>query len=88
MIQSDVETLATHADAVRWNSALPCGGKITLLEPQSGGKILAIFLLTERPHHICDAPGSKAAAVFQVRNGKIVLWHQVDVPALPSTQLA
>jgi limonene-1,2-epoxide hydrolase len=88
VIQSDVETLATHADAVHWNSALPCGGRITLLEPQSGGRILVIFVLTERPHHICDAPGSKAAAVFQVKNGKIVVWHEVEVPALPSTQLA
>jgi limonene-1,2-epoxide hydrolase len=22
--------------------------------------------------------------VFEVKNGKIVLWHQVDVPNLPS----
>jgi limonene-1,2-epoxide hydrolase len=80
VIQGDVLTLATHADAVRWNAALPCGGVITMLEPRSNGQILAIFDLTERPQHNCDAPGSKAAAVFEVKNGKIVLWHQVDVP--------
>ena len=65
VIQGDVETLATQADAVRWNAALPCGGVITLLEPRSNGQILAIFDLTERPHHNCDAPGTKAAAVGQ-----------------------
>jgi limonene-1,2-epoxide hydrolase len=84
VIQGDVLTLATHADAVRWNAALPCGGVITLLEPRSNGQILAIFDLTDRPQHSCDAPGTKAAAVFEVKNGKIVLWHQVDVPNLPS----
>jgi limonene-1,2-epoxide hydrolase len=86
VIQGDVLTLATHADAVRWNSALPCGGVITLLEPRSNGQILAIFDLTERPEHSCDAaPGTKAAAVFEVKNGKIVLWHQVEVPDLPAS---
>lgn len=88
VIQGDVQTLDTHADAVRWNSGLPCGGVITLLEPRSGGRVLAVFVLTDRPRHSCEAPGTKAAAVFQVRNGKIVVWHEVDVPALPSTQLA
>ena len=84
VIQGDVLTLATHSDAVRWNAALPCGGKITLLEPRSDGQILAVFTLTERPRHLCDGPGEQAAALFQVKNGKIVLWHQVDVPKVPS----
>ena len=85
VIQSGVLTLPAHADAVQWNSGLPCGGVITLLEPRSGGQILAIFTLTDRPKHRCDAPGTKAAALFQVRNGKIVVWHEVPVPPLPST---
>jgi hypothetical protein len=80
-----VLTLPAHADAVQWNSGLPCGGVITLLEPRSGGQILAIFTLTDRPKHHCDAPGTQAAALFQVRNGKIVVWHEVPVPPLPST---
>jgi hypothetical protein len=88
VIQSGVLTLKTHADAVKWNSELPCGGVITLLEPRSDGQILAIFRLTGRPGHECDGPGQNAAALFQVKNGKIVLWHEVPVPNLPSTQLA
>ena len=88
VIQSGVLTLKAHADAVRWNDALPCGGVITLLEPRPNGQILAIFRLTGRPKHACDGPGDNAAAIFQVKNGKIVLWHEVPVPNLPSTQLA
>ena len=37
----------------------------------------ATFVLGRRPKHRCDAPGAKAAAVFTVRNGKIVRWQQV-----------
>jgi len=88
VIQGGVLTLKTHADAVQWNSGLPCGGVITLLEPRSSGQILAVFRLTARPGHNCDGPGQNAAALFQVKNGKIVLWHEVPVPNLPSTQLA
>ena len=42
--------------------------------------MLVVFHLTDRPGHRCDAPGSDAAAVFRVEHGKIVLWHQTDVP--------
>lgn len=80
IVQDGALTLRTHADAVRWNASLPCGGRIITLELRSKTQVLVVFVLTERPHHACDAPGGKAAAVFQVRNGKIVLWHQTDVP--------
>ena len=85
VIQGGVQTLATHSDAVHWNAGLPCGGTITLLEPRGDGRVLAVFALTSRPRHRCEAPGTSAAAVFQVKRGKIVLWHEVDVPAVPST---
>ena len=81
IIQNGEATLATHADAVRWNAALPCGGRISHLEVRGKNQVLAIFELEERPHHTCDANGSQAAAVFQVENGRIVLWHQTPVPA-------
>src|SRR6267378_2927069 len=32
IIQNGEETLLTHADAVRWNAGLPCGGRISHLE--------------------------------------------------------
>ena len=79
VIQNGSETFATHADAVRWNAALPCGGRITHLEVHGKDEVVAEFELTERPQHSCDAPGSAAAALFQVKDGKIVLWHQAEV---------
>ena len=41
--------------------------------------MIAQFELTERPEHSCDAPGGAAAAVFQVKDGKIVAWHQTEL---------
>jgi limonene-1,2-epoxide hydrolase len=80
IVQNGELTLATHADAVRWNAELPCGGTIVAIEKRGGNDVLAVFRLRERPGHRCDAPGTKAAALFRVRDGKIELWHQTDVP--------
>ena len=80
IIQNGEAILATHADAVQWNAALPCGGRISHLEVRSTRQVLAIFELEERPHHHCDANGNQAAALFEVENGRIVLWHQTAVP--------
>ena len=80
VVQDSEVILQNHADAVRWNSLLPCGGKILTLSQQGASQILAVFRLEERPGHHCDGPGTMAAAIFQVRHGKIVLWHQTDVP--------
>jgi limonene-1,2-epoxide hydrolase len=75
--------LATHALALGFNDALPCAGTITRLQVH-GDRVTATFLLGERPKHTCDGPGQKAAALFVVEKGKIVLWQQVAVPAEPS----
>jgi limonene-1,2-epoxide hydrolase len=71
--------LATRALARLWNDALPCAGTITDLQVQ-GARVTATFVLGERPNHRCDGPGQKAAAVFVVHKGKIVLWKQIAVP--------
>ena len=68
--------LRTHADAVVWNAGLPCSGKIVALST-SGAVVTATFLLGNRPTSACDGPGHRATAVFRIRGGKIVLWHQV-----------
>lgn len=68
--------LRTHADAVVWNSGLPCSGKIVALST-NGAVVTATFLLGDRPTSACDGPGHRATAVFRIRAGKIVLWHQV-----------
>ena len=85
IVQTGPLLLATHADAVRWNAALPCGGKITSVTAQGANDVLVVFTLIQRPHHACDSPGSSAAALFAVRGGKIVLWHQAPVPQANTT---
>jgi limonene-1,2-epoxide hydrolase len=90
VIQNGEETLLTHADAVRWNAGLPCGGRISHLEQHGKTQVLAVFELDSRPQHRCDAVGAQAAAIFQVEHGQIVLWHQTAVPErfVPGGQVA
>jgi limonene-1,2-epoxide hydrolase len=84
VVQPGVDVqLSSRGLAVGFNNALPCAGKIVDLRV-AGARVLATFLLGERPKHRCDAPGQKAAALFVVRDGKIVLWKQVPVPEQPT----
>ena len=80
VVQSEELVLHTHADAVRWNEALPCAGAIDSVTTRDNGDLLVTFTLGERPQHRCDGPGSEAAAIFRVAGGKISLFHQTDVP--------
>jgi hypothetical protein len=80
IVQNGELVLASHADAVRWNASLPCGGKIVSVSARGKTDVLVVFRLEERPEHRCDGPGARAAALLRVRDGKIVLWHQTDVP--------
>ena len=83
VVQGGVATrLRTHADAVAWNAGLPCSGKIVGLSTR-GATVTATFLLGDRPTSACDGPGRQATAIFRIRGGKIVLWHQVPEPAPP-----
>jgi hypothetical protein len=79
---NDVYFLQTHADAVEFNSALPCSGKIVEVKTDED-TATATFLLGDRKKSSCDAPGQKALAAFKVLNGKIVLWHQLPSPTPP-----
>jgi limonene-1,2-epoxide hydrolase len=72
-----VVTLRTHAQAVRWNSRLPCSGRIVSIR-SDGQSATATFELGDRRHSRCDGPGQRATAIFRVVNGKIVLWHQTQ----------
>jgi SnoaL-like domain len=71
-----VTRLATHEDAVGWNAALPCSGRIVAIETE-GDTVTATFLLDDRPTSACDAPGARATAAFRIEDGRIVLWHQL-----------
>ena len=70
-----VLTLATHDEAVKWNAALPCSGRIVSITSHAD-TARATFLLGNRPHSKCDGPGQRTTAIFRVVKGKIVLWHQ------------
>jgi limonene-1,2-epoxide hydrolase len=83
VVQDGELVLRTHRDAVAWNSALPCGGRITRVITRAKDEVLVVFRLTERPGHRCDGPGQDAAAIFRVEGGKIVLWHQAPAPEEP-----
>jgi hypothetical protein len=69
-------TLDNEAQAVRFNASLPCSGEIVRLE-EEGDTVTATFLLGHRETSRCDGPGAEVTAAFRVRDGKIVLWHQL-----------
>jgi len=72
-----VLTLRNRHQAVAWNSALPCSGKIVSIHTR-GQTATATFVLGDRRHSQCDGPGQEATAIFKVVHGKIVLWHQTN----------
>jgi hypothetical protein len=71
--------LQTHEDAVDFNSALPCSGKIVDVKTDKD-TATATFVLGDRKANRCDSPGAKAIAAVKVLHGKIVLWHQLPSP--------
>ena len=75
----------SRADAVEWNAALPCSGRIVRIESR-GDNVTATFVLGDRRTSRCDGPGAQARAVIRVRAGKIVLWHQVPIAEAPPVQ--
>ena len=79
VVQPGVDVRLTPDLALAFNESLPCAGKIVRLSV-SGNRVVAVFVLGERPKHKCDGPGQKAAALFVVRDGKITLWEQIPVP--------
>ena len=83
--QPGVDVRLTPRLALAFNTSLPCGGRIVRLQ-RHGARVVATFVLTERPGHRCDGPGQKAAAVFVVRGGLIVRWQQIALPAARPTQ--
>jgi hypothetical protein len=71
--------LDSAADIALWHRLLPCAGRILSITVR-GEYATAVFVLASGKHRRCDAPGQKAAAVFRIRNGKIVSWAQIPVP--------
>jgi len=80
VVQPGVDVrLTNHRLALAFNESLPCAGRIVAIRVR-GNRATATFVLGHRPNHRCDGPGQQAAALFVVRNGKIVRWQQVPVP--------
>ena len=77
-----VLTLHTHAQALAWNTELPCSGRILSIHG-NGDAATATFLLGDRAHSQCDGPGQRATTIFKVVKGRIVLWHQTGSPGSP-----
>ena len=74
----DVRRLDSFAEARAWNASLPCAGRIVRLA-ERGDTVRVTFVLGRRRRQTaCDAPGERAQALFRVRDGRIVLWHQLD----------
>jgi limonene-1,2-epoxide hydrolase len=74
--------LHTQAEAVAWNAALPCSGRIISIKT-SGDTTRATFILGDREKSKCDGPGQRATAIVRVHKGKIVLWHQTSAAPSP-----
>jgi len=72
--------LSRHDEAVRWNAALPCNGKIVELEVDDD-EVTVVFVLSDSKTMPCDAPGAKTMAIFTVQDGKIVRWEQPSAGA-------
>jgi hypothetical protein len=71
--------LRTYEDIALWHRLLPCAGRIVSISVK-GEQATAVFVLANGKNRHCDAPGQKAAAVFQIHGGKILAWAQIPVP--------
>lgn len=61
---------------------LPCSGTVVSISFDEPDVALAVFSLGHRTTSRCDAePGTLAAARFVFRDGELVAWQQVPVPA-------
>jgi hypothetical protein len=85
--ENRVRRLETYADALAWNAALPCSGRIVALRT-SGESVRAIYLLGTREGKECDGRGERTQTLINVRDGKIVLWHQLDPLSTPEEEAA
>jgi hypothetical protein len=74
--------LRNRAQAIAWNAALPCSGRIVSIRANRD-TARATFVLGDRRTSMCDGPGQRATAIVRVRKGLIVLWHQTGTQAAP-----
>jgi limonene-1,2-epoxide hydrolase len=79
-----VARLRTRAEAVLWNSALPCGAMLTSARGARGYAVVQ-FRLTDRRGAPCGSGrGAPAYGAIRVRDGRIVEWYRLPDPVAPS----
>lgn len=83
----EVHKLRSYNAAFGWNAALRwCGRLVSVRE--IGPTVRAVFVLRERRQFGCAGPGERAHTLFRVRDGKIVLWHQLEQAPEPGEESA
>ena len=86
IVQQIVETrLRTHADAVEFNSGLPCRADVTGIREEDDGSTVGEFSLREGRTGEC-AEGGNAEVRFVIRDGQIEEWRQLPTPAPQAPQ--
>jgi hypothetical protein len=86
VVQGDVvRRFDNFSEARAWHASLPCAGRISNLRAR-GEVVRVTFVLYDRRRSECDAPGQRAHALFRVREGKIVLWHQLEGHEVPEEE--
>jgi limonene-1,2-epoxide hydrolase len=82
-----IRTLHSYNAAHGWNEALRWCGRIVSVDAD-GSTVRAVFVLRTRRLFGCTGPGVRAHTLFQVEDGKITLWHQLEQPPQPGDQSA
>ena len=62
-------------------------GDITSLSLQGKHQVVAVFDLDERPGHSVRRARRASGSDLRGQGGKIVVWHQTDVPTLAAPGL-
>jgi SnoaL-like domain len=83
----EVRTLRSYNAARGWNAALRWCGRIISVDA-SDTTVRAEFMLRTRRRFGCTGPGERAHTLFRVRDGKIVLWHQLEQAPEPDEESA
>jgi len=74
-----VRRLRTFDEAHAWHLRLRCSRRVVRLRSQEA-RVRATFLLGDRGRNgSCARRGMRADELFRVRNGKIVLWHELEL---------
>jgi hypothetical protein len=81
----DVRRLHSYNAARGWNASLRWCGRIVSVNSR-GPTVRAVFITRTREHFGCTGPGERTYTLVRVRDGKIVLWHQLEQGREPDDQ--